>query len=123
MAGADGRKHPRINVGSDHTLQFIAKNTEFKGLELANLSTGGCCSRVPRHKVEFLEVGMAIHFMVIVHQKLPHVPLIGRIAWIMGGQHRGRNSHALVGIAFSNPNPQFLETLGGHLENIRETLS
>lgn len=114
----ENRKQRRINVGPDHTIQFKVGSQAFVGLALANLSTGGCCAKVPAPQAGALEAGTALHSLFIAHAQLPNVALQGRVAWVLGKQNTSPEAVALVGIQFLDANPLFLDTLAQHLEAI-----
>jgi len=53
-----------------------------------------------------------------VHPRIPSTPLRATICWLMGRQPGRTEGVLLVGLEFTDPNPQFQETLDAYVQSL-----
>jgi c-di-GMP-binding flagellar brake protein YcgR len=83
------------------------------GAALVDISTGGCCLRLPGFEVPF-SVNPECHVSSIklLHPDLDNAPIQGRIAW-----SREKPPYVLIGIQFTQIRPKTLESIRSYVEN------
>lgn len=112
----DRRRTYRLSVGPDHQVRFRAGEQAYLGIPLSDISAGGCCARIPVQQAEALEKGMDLQGLHLAHPRLPGVPLLGRVAWIMG-RHAGKTEgFVVVGIEFVDPNPTVYQAIENYVK-------
>ncbi len=114
----DHRRYSRVNVGEDHTAHFRMGGKSLTGLTMTNLSVGGCCIKVPAAQSEGMGKGTPVSVLYLVHPRIPSVPLQASVCWLLGNQPGRIDGFILVGFEFTNPNPQFQDTLDTYVQEL-----
>lgn len=115
---ANRRRFLRANVDDQHTVRFKLGEKSLTNLAMTNLSAGGCCVKVPAQRAEDLEKGTKVSAMYLVHPGIPSVPLEASVCWLLGRQPGRTEGYVLIGFEFTNPSPQFQETLDAYVKKL-----
>jgi hypothetical protein len=101
--------------GEDPLSPQTAHNVSIPGMgaALLDISTGGCCLRLPRFEVPF-NVNPECHISSIklLHPELDSTPIKGRIAWT-----KEDPAYVLIGVQFTQIRPGTLDSIRSYIEN------
>jgi len=115
---SERRNHTRVNVSEEHTVRFHLGERSITGLTMTNLSAGGCCFKIPVTQSEGMIKGAQVSRLYLVHPRIPSTPLRATICWLMGRQPGRTEGVLLVGLEFTDPSPQFQETLDAYVQSL-----
>jgi hypothetical protein len=102
---AERRHSPRLTLGEGFHARFLAGDDLIPEADLLDLSTGGCCLRLPLDSCGEIRQGAELDEFHFVHPELPKGVLRGRVKWVLGRSPGALEAGApgrycLVGVAF-----------------------
>jgi c-di-GMP-binding flagellar brake protein YcgR len=108
---AERRHSPRLSLGDGFQARFMAGDALFPEADLLDLSTGGCCLRLPLDRCQEILQGVRLDEFHFLHPDLPTGVLEGRVKWVLGRnpgalESGGPGRYCLVGVEFQDvPDP------------------
>jgi len=82
------RQTPRVTVGADYSVRFVAGGHLFENIRLVNVSEGGCFITVPASSAGIFLGGTLLEQLRLEGPGLPTELLTGRVAFAMGTSPR-----------------------------------
>lgn len=82
--GMENRQYRRIVVGPEFTVSFVHAGESFAGINLGNISEGGCFALVPGARAGGFESGGELEGLTLHHELMPHHPIEARVAFALG---------------------------------------
>ena len=115
----DRRSKLRVVVGPDVTIRFQVKQFTYKNIRITNLSTGGCFATLPRDGNHLFRQGTLLEGFHFEHADLDGPPMIGKVAYVLGGRAGGRGALELIGLGihFATLTPSMAEVLRHYVES------
>jgi c-di-GMP-binding flagellar brake protein YcgR len=82
--GLENRQFRRVVVGPEFTVSFIYGGEPFSGINLGNISEGGCFAIVPSSRAEVFEPGGELEELTLHHELMPNHALEARVTFALG---------------------------------------
>jgi len=100
---AERRHSPRLTLGPGFQARFLAGDTLVPEADLLDLSTGGCCLRLPLDDCQEIQRDASLDEFHFLHPDLPKGVLRGRVKWVLGRnpgamESAGPGRYCLVGV-------------------------
>jgi len=104
-SGQERRHFPRLTLGVGFHARFLVGDDLVPAAELLDLSTGGCCLRLPLDLCRELHQGVALDEFHFLNADLPTGVLRGSVKWVLGRnpgalESGGAGRYCLVGVEF-----------------------
>jgi hypothetical protein len=100
------RRHsPRLTLGPGFLARFLAGDDLVPEADVLDISTGGCCLRLPLDLCREIRQGVGLDEFHFLHPDLPKGVLQGRVKWVLGRnpgalEAGGAGRYCLVGVEF-----------------------
>jgi hypothetical protein len=82
--GVENRQFRRIVVGPEFTVSFVYGGESFSGINLGNISEGGCFAIIPGSRAGVFEVGGELEELTLHHELMPNHAIEARVSFALG---------------------------------------
>lgn len=82
--GVENRQFRRVVVGPEFTVSFVYGGESYAGINLGNISEGGCFALIPSVRAEGFEIGGELEELTLHHELMPNHAIEAQVSFSLG---------------------------------------